>query len=235
MKEKTTNPAGFKSRIIDLAGPSWGKDLYFFFDKNPQIFEELKKDPRTIYPEEKNLFRAFQLCPKNETKIVILGQDPYHTPGKANGLAFSVNNGKAPSLTNIQKEVYTDIYQESHVEDRANLDEYIPTDLSPWAAQGVLLLNTALTVARGAPGSHLKLWEPFTEYIFKEIFSHMQPLIFMLWGKKAQKYKELISSQHHILEAAHPSPYSASSGFFGCKHFSKANQILSEKNQEICW
>lgn len=176
-----------------------------------------------VYPPKEQIYRALELCPIERAKVVILGQDPYHGPGQANGLAFSVNKGIPipPSLVNIFEELCLD------------LDIPMPTngDLTPWAEQGVLLLNTILTVDRGKPSSHSDLgWEGFTDSIIKKINELDRPIVFMLWGNKAKQKKYLINNPKHlILEAAHPSPLSAYRGFYNCGHFSLCNKYLEAK------
>lgn len=178
-----------------------------------------------IYPPEGLVFRAFQLTPFEEVKVVILGQDPYHSFGQAHGLAFSVPDGVRipPSLKNIFKEL------------NADLGIPIPStgNLTSWAEQGVLLLNSALTVKEQSPGSHHKIgWEPFTDLCIKMLSEQRHHLVFLLWGNFARAKKHLIdSSKHLVLEASHPSPLSAYSGFFGCRHFSATNNYLENKDQ----
>ena len=172
---------------------------------------------KKIYPKPKNFFKAFEICPYEEVKIVILGQDPYHTPDTANGLAFSVNENQKlpPSLKNIFIELHEDLGIKNE-----------KGDLSGWAEQGVLLLNSSLSVLQGMPGSHSKIgWQIFTDKAVS-LIQKKQNIIFMLWGNFAKQKKELIEDSNYILEASHPSPFSANAGFFGCKHFSKANKIL---------
>lgn len=177
----------------------------------------------TIYPPGPLIFNAFNLTPFEEVKVVILGQDPYHGPGQAHGLCFSVQHGvkPPPSLENMFKELATDVGME-----RPNHG-----NLEAWAKQGVFLLNAFLTVRASSPASHSKIgWEQFTDAVIKKLSDQRVGLIFMLWGKFAQQKAELIdSSKHHILMAPHPSPFSANRGFFGCKHFSKANEILQHE------
>jgi uracil-DNA glycosylase len=184
----------------------------------------------TIYPPGREIFRAFDHSDFNETKVVIIGQDPYHGPGQANGLCFSVRDGvrMPPSLVNIFKEIKQD------------LGKPIPPtgDLERWAHQGVLLLNATLTVRAGTPGSHQnKGWEIFTDAVIRKISSEKESVVFLLWGAYAQKKGEIIDrSKHLVLMSAHPSPFSADRGFFGCKHFSKANEYLRSKGlKEIDW
>lgn len=183
-----------------------------------------------IFPNKYNIFEALKKTSYKDTKVLILGQDPYHGEGQAHGLAFSVqpNVKIPPSLLNIYKELRDDI------------GCYIPNNgyLLPWANQGVLLLNTVLTVRAHEANSHKnKGWEIFTDEIIKILNKRKDPVIFVLWGANARKKKEFIdSNRHFILEAPHPSPLSASKGFFGCKHFSKINKILIELDKEpIDW
>jgi uracil-DNA glycosylase len=173
-----------------------------------------------IYPPPMQVFRAFDECPFDQVKVVILGQDPYHGAGQANGLCFAVGQGVAtpPSLQNIFKEIESDLgHQVSH-----------DADLSRWAKQGVLLLNATLTVRAGQAGSHQgRGWERFTDAAVKVLNEGREHLVFLLWGNYAkQKGAHIDRHRHLVLEAAHPSPFSAYSGFFGCKHFSKANEYL---------
>ena len=187
-----------------------------------ELREFLKEEYTTkvIYPNMYNIFEALKHTSYKDTKVLILGQDPYHGENQAHGLAFSVQPNVAipPSLLNIYKELKNDV------------GCFIPNNgyLIPWADQGVLLLNTALTVRAHEANSHKgKGWEVFTDRIIKLLNDRNDPVIFVLWGANARKKKELIdSSRHYILEAPHPSPLSASRGFFGCRHFSKINEIL---------
>lgn len=184
----------------------------------------------TVYPPGREIFSAFDFCDFNRVKVVIIGQDPYHGPGQANGLCFSVRDGirMPPSLVNIFKEILHD------------LGKPIPAsgDLSRWAEQGVLLLNATLTVRASAPGSHQNQgWETFTDAVIRKLSAEKEHLVFLLWGAYAQKKGEVIDrSKHLVLMSAHPSPFSADRGFFGCRHFSKANQYLHSKGMEgIDW
>lgn len=194
----------------------------------------------TIYPDMYSIYRAFQLTKMRDLKIVLLGQDPYHNVGQAHGLAFSVQQGVQipPSLLNIYKEIAADINNCAD-ENVAYSPFTMPSsgNLTSWAEQGVLLLNTALTVKAHTPNSHKELWQWFTDSVIEKIASSMQNIVFMLWGNNAKAKKRLIdTNKHYILEAAHPSPLSAHNGFFGCKHFSKANQYLIEQGkQPIDW
>lgn len=175
---------------------------------------------REIYPPMEQIFNAFKLTPYSDIKAVILGQDPYHEPGEAHGLCFSVTQGTKmpPSLQNIYKELKDDI----------NVDNGNKTDLTPWAKQGVFLLNTTLTVRRGQANSHQNCgWTDFTDEVIKIVNNHPSPVVFILWGRNARNKKSLITEKRHlVLESAHPSPLSAYNGFFGCKHFSKTNEFL---------
>lgn len=176
-----------------------------------------------IFPPEKDVFRALTLCPIYNTKVVILGQDPYHGDGQANGLAFSVNKNVAipPSLRNIMKELKEDV--------GTTLDS---GDLTCWAENGVLLLNTVLTVRESKANSHANIigWESYTDDILRQLNTSRNNIVFMLWGNHAKSKARLIdSSKHLVLTASHPSPLSAHRGFFGCKHFSRANEFLNTK------
>lgn len=186
--------------------------------------------PDTILPAQENLCRALQLCSLADTKAVILGQDPYPTPGQAHGLAFSVlpPTPPPPSLRNILQEIADDLGP-AHIQGG---------DLTPWARQGVLLLNTILTVRAHAPLSHARHgWEGFTDAIIRAVSARERPAVFLLWGAQAKAKIPLIDATRHlILTAAHPSPLSAHHGFFGCRHFSKANAFLQAHGQTpILW
>ncbi len=200
-----------------------------YFDKLSQFVKE-EYQTQVIYPPGKEIFRAFDCAHFDHLKVVIIGQDPYHGPGQANGLCFSVSEGVTmpPSLKNIFKEIYSD------------LGKPIPKsgELERWANQGVLLLNATLTVRASAPGSHQKKgWETFTDAVIKEISDQKNNMVFLLWGAYAQKKGEIIDrNKHLVLMSAHPSPFSADRGFFGCKHFSKTNEYLKSKGlKEIDW
>ena len=212
----------------------WKAILLDEFKKD--YFKELKqfllqeKRHHIICPSGKEIFNAFNCTPFEKVKVVILGQDPYHAKGQAHGLSFSVPFGikPPPSLTNIFKEL------------KADLDIPIAEsgNLTSWAKQGVLLLNATLTVRAKQAGSHQnKGWENFTDAVISSLSENKEALIFLLWGRFAQNKTSLIDSEkHHILTAAHPSPFSAYSGFFGCKHFSKTNEILNKNGLEtIDW
>lgn len=184
---------------------------------------------RVIFPPMGDIFNAFKYCAYENVKVVILGQDPYYGDGQAHGLAFSVKKGVdvPPSLKNIYKELSTD------------LGIRPPTHgcLESWARQGVFLLNTALTVRKGQPLSHRgKGWEIFTDHVISILSAREKPMVFLLWGSNARSKKGLIdTSRHLVLEAPHPSPLSAFAGFFGCKHFSKANAFLSARGESVDW
>jgi uracil-DNA glycosylase len=187
-------------------------------------------DEKVVYPPKSKLFSAFDHTPFQKVKVVILGQDPYHGPGQAHGLCFSVPKSipQPPSLKNIFKEIHNDL--------ALPLPDH--GDLTQWANQGVFLLNTFLSVVEGSPLSHSKLgWERFTDASIKALSDHREGLIFLLWGSNARKKKELIDlNKHHVLESVHPSPLSAHRGFLGCKHFSKTNQLLqSMEKAPIDW
>ena len=214
---------------------SWKKLLHDEFEKSyfkqlKQFLVEEKNSGNKIFPPGSQIFAALDHTPFENVKVVLLGQDPYHGVGQANGLCFSVNDGVKfpPSLQNIFKELKDDCGCE------------IPKSgsLIKWADQGVLLLNTTLTVRENEAGSHQnKGWETFTDIIIKTISDKKEQVVFILWGRFAQSKENLIdSSKHLILKAAHPSPFSAYNGFLGCKHFSKTNNYLKEKKlPEINW
>ena len=176
------------------------------------------------FPPAKDIFRAFDCCPLHNVKVLILGQDPYHGEGQAHGLCFSVNKGVdiPPSLLNIYKELNQDI----------GMPKPAHGDLTGWAKQGVLLLNAVLTVRANQAASHQKRgWETFTDAVIRTVDAHCDNVVFMLWGRYAQDKADLINTKKHlVLTSVHPSPLSASRGFFGNKHFSKANTFLKEKN-----
>ncbi len=213
---------------------SWRKRLESEFDKSyftelAQFVEE-EYATQTIYPNAKNIFKAFEICPFEATKVVILGQDPYHGPAQADGLCFSVQEGMKPppSLINIFKEI------------REDVGKPIPTsgDLTRWAKQGVLLLNATLTVRASSPASHQgRGWEIFTDAVIKLISDQKEKVVFILWGAYAQKKGDIINaSKHLIIESAHPSPFSVYKGFFGSKPFSKTNAYLKNKGlAEVDW
>lgn len=214
--------------------PSWKEHLSgefskpYFLSLAEFVKAEYKKN--TVYPPGKEIFRAFDLTAFDEVKVVILGQDPYHGPRQANGLAFSVREGipMPPSLVNIFKEIRNEYGKE--LPPNGNLER--------WARQGVLLLNATLTVKARQAGSHQKKgWEEFTDAVIRHISEEKQDVVFMLWGAYAQKKGSIIDeSKHLVLKSPHPSPLSADRGFFGNGHFKKANEFLKEKGKrEIEW
>ncbi|WP_420386095.1 uracil-DNA glycosylase [Roseivirga sp.] len=213
---------------------SWRQVLHEEFDKEyfNQLTDFVKKEyaSHTIFPKGKDIFRAFDACPFDEVKVVILGQDPYHGPGQANGLCFSVHEGVTfpPSLVNIFKEIKNDLGKD--IPPHGSLDR--------WARQGVLLLNATLTVRAHQAGSHQnKGWEVFTDAVVQALAQQKKGLVYMLWGSYAQKKAAIVNpADNLILKSPHPSPLSAHRGFFGNGHFSKANQYLQEKGLgEIAW
>lgn len=202
------------------------KDYYI------NLREFLKKEYSTqvIYPDMNNIFNALKYTSYSDVKAVILGQDPYHGQGQSHGLCFSVKDGIAipPSLMNIYKELYSDL----------GIPPAKKGDLTSWAENGVLLLNTVLTVRAGQANSHKNMgWEIFTDKVIEILNEREKPVVFLLWGANARSKKKLITNPSHlILECAHPSPLSAYNGFFGCKHFSKTNDFLKSNNiSEINW
>ena len=215
-------------------GNDWDDVLAGEFDK--EYYRKLKAfliseyRSGTVYPDMNDIFNALKYTPYSRVRAVILGQDPYHEPGQAMGMSFSVPEGIEipPSLKNIYKEIHEDT------------GDKIPEtgDLTRWAKQGVLLLNAVLTVREHQANSHKgKGWEQFTDAIIKAVDAEDRPIVFLLWGRNARDKKELVSNPKHlVLEAAHPSPLSAYNGFFGCRHFSKCNRFLTENGaQEIDW
>ncbi len=198
------------------------KELY---DK---VLNEYKND--VVYPHIDDLFNAFKLTSFENTKVVIIGQDPYHGEGQAHGLSFSVNEGVKvpPSLKNIYKEIESDLGYKPN----------LSGNLTRWASDGVLLLNAVLTVSKNKPGSHRKLgWEYFTDEVVRKLNKRDEPIVFILWGNFAKEKASLITNDKHlILSSVHPSPFSARNGFFGSKVFSKTNEFLNNKNmQGINW
>ena len=195
-----------------------------YFESLVRFLHKEKAEGKVIYPPGSQIFRAFELTPVDNLKVVILGQDPYHGPGQAHGLSFSVSAGvpAPPSLKNIFKEIETDL--------GVRMSGY--PDLEKWARQGVLLLNAVLTVRAGSPTSHGKIgWEEFTDAVIRYISDNCEGVVFMLWGNFARSKSALIDkSRHHVLEAAHPSPL-VRGAFFGCRHFSQANAFLSAQGK----
>lgn len=205
-------------------GNDWDEVLKDLFksENYEKIREFLKSEYslHTIYPSMYDIFNAFKITPYKSIKAVILGQDPYHEPGQAHGLCFSVKEGTKlpPSLVNIYKELYSDL----------GIEPSESGDLTAWAKQGVLLLNTTLTVRRGVANSHSKCgWTEFTDEVIKKISEREKPVVFILWGGNARAKKSLIDlSRHFVIESAHPSPLSCYNGFFGSKPFSRTNEYL---------
>ena len=209
---------------------SWKEILKDEFDKTyfqhvVAFLKAEKASGKIIYPPGSLIFNSFKQTPFSDVKVVIIGQDPYHNPGQAHGLGFSVPDGiaKPPSLLNIFKELKND------------LGIPIPENgnLTKWASQGVLLLNASLTVRQNEPGSHAQIgWLQFTDQVIKKISDGKEGIVFLLWGKFAQEKQSLIDeTKHFVLKAAHPSPLSANNGFFGCQHFSKANELLIKQHK----
>ncbi|MFT6827893.1 MAG: uracil-DNA glycosylase [Roseivirga sp.] len=213
---------------------SWKNELSNEFEQEYfcklTAFVRNEYQTQTVYPAGNNIFRAFDRCSFDNVKVVILGQDPYHGPNQANGLCFSVKEGIPfpPSLVNIFKEIKDDIGKE--IPPHGSLDR--------WADQGVLLLNATLTVRAHEAGSHQnKGWETFTDAVIQQLATKRKGIVYMLWGSYAQKKADFVSSDDNlILKAPHPSPLSSYRGFFGCKHFSKANEYLEGKGlSKIKW
>lgn len=201
-----------------------------YFQQIVLLLKTEKSQGKIIYPPGSLIFNAFDKTPFNKVKVVILGQDPYHGPGQAMGLCFSVpgNIAMPPSLINIFKELNTD----------TGMPFPKTGDLTKWAQQGVFLLNASLTVRSGEPMSHAQTgWAVFTDAVIKKISAEKKGIVFLLWGRFAQDKQALIdATKHYILKAAHPSPLSANNGFFGCKHFSKTNELLMQQGlQPIDW
>ena len=215
---------GWKSVLKDEFAKPYFRDMVDFLRTE-------RKAGKVIYPPGGQIFRAFDLTPFERTRVVILGQDPYHGAGQANGLCFSVSKGipPPPSLQNIFKEI------------RADLGMAIKGDsgdLSHWAMQGVLLLNASLTVRAEEPMSHARIgWAPFTDAVIRALSTGRRGIVFMLWGRFAQEKASMVDEGRHlVLKAAHPSPLSADRGFFGCRHFSRANEwLVSKGGDPIDW
>ena len=214
---------------------SWKKVLRDEFSKEyfTQIVGFLRMEKaagKTIYPPGSLIFNAFNLTPFDQIKVVLLGQDPYHGQGQAHGLCFSVQDGikPPPSLVNIYKEIHNDI----------GLPIPNHGNLTKWAQQGVMMLNASLTVRKGEPMSHSRIgWADFTDAVIRKVSDQKKGVVFLLWGKFAQAKQVLIDeTKHQVLKAAHPSPYSADAGFFGCRHFSKTNEYLMKEGLDpIDW
>ncbi len=210
---------------------------FFKQEKEKEYFKELEKkvneayDKTTVFPPKDKIYNAFELTSFEDTTVVLLGQDPYHGVNQAQGLAFSTPSDikNPPSMKNMLKEIYSDLGRESKCKDG---------DLTSWAKDGVLLINAILTVQEAKAKSHHKMgWEIFTDNLIRFISEYKQNVVFILWGANAIKKEKLIDTQKHfILKGVHPSPLSAYRGFFGCKHFSKANEILESLNKkQIEW
>lgn len=202
-----------------------------YFQQIVTFLKTEKMAGRAIYPPGSMIFNAFNHTPFSKVKVVILGQDPYHGAGQAHGLCFSVQDGvpPPPSLINIYKEIQSDIGVGMNAKNG---------NLTKWADQGVFLLNASLTVRANEPMSHAKIgWAEFTDAVIKKISDEKKGVVFLLWGKFAQEKQVLIDeTKHHVLKAAHPSPFSADKGFFGCKHFSKTNELLIKEGESpIDW
>jgi uracil-DNA glycosylase len=197
-----------------------------YFEQLTVFLKTEKAQHKEIYPKGSQIFSAFTATPFNQVKVVILGQDPYHGPGQAHGLSFSVPDGvkPPPSLVNILKELQADIGTTTNTQNG---------NLTKWAQQGVLLLNNSLTVRANEPMSHSKFgWAQFTDAAISALSNKKEPIVFLLWGKFAQQKEVYINTgKHNVLRAAHPSPLSAHNGFFGCKHFSATNQLLIKHGQ----
>ncbi len=215
--------------------PSWKKVLepYFQTDGWKKLADFVREEylSKKVYPHPKNVFNAFNSTPFDKVKVVIIGQDPYHNPGEAHGLCFSVQPGikVPPSLQNIYKELESDLGIKK---------DFTKGDLTDWAQQGVFLMNAVLTVRHNQPGSHAnKGWEKFTDKVIKQLSDQKENLVFLLWGNYAKQKGALIDrTKHLILESTHPSPFSAHYGFLGSKHFSKTNTYLQQHQQQpINW
>ncbi len=217
-----------------MIGNDWDEKLNIVWNSEgfKKFFSIVEKEyeTKTIFPPKNYIFNALKLTPYANTKVVIVGQDPYHGEGEAHGLSFSVQEGIKipPSLQNIYKELYDDL----------GIPIANTGDLTKWAKEGVLLLNAVLTVIKDKPASHRNLgWERLTDYIFKILNQKEEPVVFILWGNFARSKKYLITNPHHyVITSPHPSPFSARYGFFGSKPFSKTNNFLKEHNlKEIDW
>ncbi len=229
MENKKTNPVKpqIEASWLEVLKMEFKKD---YFIEIKQFLRQEKQKGKIIFPPGKFIFNAFNSTPFDKVKVVILGQDPYHGPGQAHGLSFSVPNGvkPPPSLVNIYKEIYNNF---GHPVSKEGNLEY-------WAQQGVFLLNAILTVEARNAASHQKIgWQTFTDAVIKTLSDKRSGLIFLLWGKFAEGKKELIDNdKHHVLISPHPSPFSASKGFFGSNHFIRANELLKNSGQKaIDW
>lgn len=227
MSENATTNVKIEATWKEALNEQFGQD---YFQEIVSFLKDAKTEGRTIYPPGSLIFNAFNQTPFELVKVVILGQDPYHNPGQAMGLSFSVPKGVRlpPSLRNIYKEI----------EDSLGIPAANHGDLTTWAAQGVLLLNAMLTVERNKPGSHQKIgWQNFTDAAIRALSEQREHIVFMLWGNFARKKKELIDTDRHlVLESPHPSPFSADRGFFGNNHFKLANDYLQSHGYDpIDW
>ena len=220
--------------MVNLVGNNWDNILQEEYDKDyfKKIVKFINKEykEKVIFPPKSQILRALSLTNYNDVKVVILGQDPYHGVGEANGLAFAVSNGikLPPSLKNIYKELYNDL----------EIKPSTVGNLECWAKEGVLLLNAVLTVEKDKAASHKNIgWEMFTDSIIKKINEKEEPVVFILWGNFAKSKKNLITnSKHLVIESSHPSPFSVNYGFFGSKPFSRTNKFLKDNNiKEIDW
>lgn len=223
--------------ILKQIDDGWQKELTDEFNKPyfeglVQFVNQERESGKSIFPKQSDVFNALKYTPFNSLKVVIMGQDPYHGINQANGLCFSVNRGirHPPSLQNIFKELYSDL----------GIDTPIDGCLKKWAEQGVLLLNRTLTVVEGKPLSHHGIgWETFTDAIIEKVCLKDKPCVFALWGKNAQdtclriKKESKTTKEHYLLKSPHPSPLSAHRGFFGCRHFSKINEVLASKGMRL--
>lgn len=228
-----------KQWLINTFTQSWYNRLKHYLETKEfqQLGNQiaLERKTKAIYPSSANVFKALQLCPFSDVKVVILGQDPYYTAGCADGLAFSCSYAKElgkrmqPSLVQIYEALERDIYKGLMLHKEPNLEH--------WARQGVLLLNTALTVEENKPESHLVLWKPFTIQVLKALNEYNTGIIYCLWGSKAQQYRKYINEKYnYVLTAKHPSSSSYNGGVWECNHFSEINKILKQNNnEEIIW
>lgn len=215
------------AKAKNVIGNEWDNVLAEYFSSSSyallEEFLENEYKKGAVFPPREQLFSAYKLTDFANVKAVIIGQDPYHTQGVAHGLCFSAMNGSKtpPSLRNIFKELYSDL----------GIDHTVNTELFSWAKEGILLINAVMSVRKDEANSHKnKGWEQFTEAVICKLNDREKPVVFMLWGANAQYFERFINSEKHlVLKAAHPSPLSASRGFFGCKHFSKTNSFLAEK------
>ena len=217
-----------------MIGNDWDIELKEILESEyfKKLIEKIEEEykTKTIFPLKENIFNSLKLTQYKDVKVVIVGQDPYHGEGEAHGLSFSVQEPTKlpPSIKNIYKELKEDL----------NIEPSTSGDLTKWAKEGVLLLNSTLTVVKDTPNSHSKIgWDKFTDYIIKVINKKEEPVVFILWGNFARTKKDLITNPNHmIIESAHPSPFSARNGFFGSKPFSKTNEFLKKNNlKEIDW